>query len=296
MLETNVAFRTAIANNDELSIVTDEQLARIKVVLLEMMDDIHATCEKHGLEYVLCGGSCLGAVRHGGYIPWDDDFDIGMPRKDYDRIGKFLEEDYPGKYWIQAIRDNPKVENNSMKIRKVGTKCVELFEPDPDTAGFFVDVFCVEDTYDNPLRRKLHGYHGELLILICSCVRMIHLSKKILPFLDDKKTIRTVKLKAAIGHLFFFRSLNSWVNRTENVLCKCNNPNSVYVSIPSGRKHYFGEMYKRDGFFPSKLVPFEDRQYRISKDPEEYLVKLFGDYMTIPKEKPERHAILELKF
>ena len=75
-----------IANNDSLSIVTDEQLAKIKLVLLEIMDDIHATCERHQLQYVLCGGSCLGAVRHKGFIPWDDDIDIGMPRPDYERF------------------------------------------------------------------------------------------------------------------------------------------------------------------------------------------------------------------
>ena len=300
MLETNMAFRKAIANNDNLTIMTDEDLVKLKQVLLTIMDDIDTCCSNHGLQYTLCGGSCLGAVRHKGFIPWDDDMDLIMPRKDYDRIATCIEADFPGKYWVQAIRENPKVENNSMKIRLRGTKCVELFEADPDTAGIFIDIYAAEDTYDNSIRRKLHGYHGMFLLLICSCVRMIHLSKRILPFLDkeeDKATIKTVKIKTFIGKCFSFRSLNKWVNRTENLLGKCHNPTSKYIAVPSGRKHYFGEMYQRDKFFPAQRVPFEDRKYCIMNDPTEHLEKLYGpDYMQIPKEKPERHAIWELKW
>lgn len=296
ILQTNEAFRQVFANNKDLNCITDEESAKLKSVLLEMMDDIDTVCQKHNLTYFLCGGSALGAVRHKGFIPWDDDMDIAMLRKDYDLFREYMKEDMSDKYWVQYIEDNEHFESNFMKLRLKGTRCVELFEPDPPHAGIFIDVYPLEDTYDNSLLRKLHGYHGELLLLICSCVRLLELENRILPYLEDKKTIRTVKAKCFIGKLLSFRTLHKWLCRTERVLTKCKNPNSEFISIPSGRMHYFGEMYHRDSFLPARRVQFEDRTYSIMNNPDEYLTAMYKNYMEIPKKKPEKHAILELKF
>lgn len=295
MLETNTAFRAVIANNDELTVLTDEDFAKIKEVLLVIMDDIDATCKKHGLTYVLCGGSCLGAIRHHGFIPWDDDMDIAMPRSDYDKLAECLAEDYPKKYWVQSIMSNPKTENSSMKVRMAGTKCVELFEPDMDTAGVFIDVYSLEDTYNSRVLRRLHGYRGMFYLLVCSCVRMVRLKELIWPYLSDRKMRRTVRIKYHMGKLFSYRSLYKWLMKTERVLAKCKNENSEFVSIPSGRKHYFGEMYRRSSCFPPQKVSFEGHTYYTMNNPDEYLTKMYGNYMEIPVEKPERHAILELE-
>lgn len=295
-LQTNKAFRQVFANNDNLNSITDEQAAQLKLVLMEIMDDVAAVCERHGLTYYMTGGSALGAVRHQGFIPWDDDIDVSMFRKDYDLLRKYMNEEMSDKYWIQYIEDNPKFESNYMKIRKKDTRLVELFEPDPDHAGIFIDIFPIEDTYDNPIKRKLHGYRCELLLLICSCVRLIGLRDRILPYLEDKETVRTVNVKCFIGKCFSFMSLHKWLVHTEHVLTKCKNSKSEFVTIPTGCNHYFGEMYHRTAFEPPKQVKFEDRTYNIMNDPHEYLSKMYGDYMKIPEGEPERHSILELKF
>lgn len=295
VLETNQMFRDVIANTPNLTQLSQEDVKRIQKVLLMIMDDIDTVCRKYGLTYFLCGGSALGAVRHHGFIPWDDDIDITMPRKDYDRLRKLIKKEYPGRYWIQDIRTDKKYDINSIKVRRRGTRCVELLDPEPEKAGIFIDIYPLEDTYDNRLLRNLHGYIGEMFLLICSCVRLKGKAERILPYMKDKKSIRTVKRKVLIGSLFSFLPLNKWLRITEKVLAWCSNPDSEWVSIPSGRKHYFGEMYSRASFYPPRETDFSGHSYFIMNDPAEHLEKLYGDgYMKIPQDgHKEKHAVLE---
>lgn len=295
MLETNQMFRDMIANTPNLTRLGAEDVKLIQKVLLSIMDDIDTVCRKYKLTYFLCGGSALGAVRHNGFIPWDDDIDIAMPRKDYDRLGKLMLKEYPQKYWIQDVRTDKKYDINSIKIRRKGTKCVELLDADLQKSGVFIDVYSLEDTYDNKLLRNLHGYAGEVLLLICSCVRLKGKKERVMPYLKDKASIGMVKKKVFIGKIFSFLPLTRWLRITEKVLAKCSNPNSMWISIPSGRKHYFGEMYSRKSFYPPKEINFDGHSYFIMNNPAEHLEKLYGkDYMEIPQDgHKEKHAVLE---
>ncbi len=296
--ETNNMFRAVFANHRELCVLTAEDTARLQQTLLEMLDDLDAALRKNGLTYFLAGGSALGAVRHGGFIPWDDDVDIVMPRKDYDRLAKVLETEYPDRYWVQDVRRGKKYDVNSVKVRKKGTVCSELFESEPEKAGVFIDVYALENVSDHGLIRKLHGYYGEALLLVCSCVRMRKNQALILPYLQEESQKKVVRRKVRLGRLFSFLPLWMWLRWTERVLARCKNEESRLVSIPSGRKHYFGEMYTRASFFPPKETAFAGREFFVMRDPDEYLSKLYGaDYMTPPQaeNRKERHAVREFK-
>lgn len=298
LFETNVMFRQIIANNKDLHFITEEQTAELQKVLLQMMKDIHFVCEKHSLTYFLGGGSCLGAVRNKGFIPWDDDIDIIMPREDYDKIPALLDDEFPDKYFSKEIRIDEKYDVNSMKIRLKGSVCRELFESDPKNAGIFIDVYPLENVYDNSIVRKLHGYTCELLLLICSCVRLKNNAPHIRPFITDKKQLAVIERKLRLAKLLSFFSLRKWLLITEKLMSSCKNKNSSFVSIPSGRKHYFGEMQPRKTFEKAVLADFEDTEFYIMQGFESYLTGLYGeDYMTPPPENSrELHAVTELKF
>lgn len=296
MLETNQFFRNIEKNNPELRELKEQDIARIQQVLLGMLIDVDYVCRKYHLTYFLCGGSAIGAVRHQGFIPWDDDVDLAMPRKDYDLIGKYMLQEFPERYWVQNIAQDDTYDLSFGKVRKKGTKCVELFEPNVEKAGVFLDIFPVENTYSNPVARKLHGYLGEAFLLICSCVRLRNKQSRILPYLQNKDACKVVKRKVRIGTCFSFVPLLKWLRITEKILKACHNESSAWVSIPSGRKHYFGEMYSRSSFFPPKEIQFENRSFYIMNHPEEYLRKMYGDYMKLPpEEKREKHCVLELE-
>ena len=293
-LETNVLFREAIMNNSDIHKLTDSETKEIQKCLLNTMKDIDSSCRKRNMTYFLCGGSALGAVRHQGYIPWDDDIDLTMPRKDYDKLSAVLEEDYPDKYWIQDVRTDEKYDLNSMKIRVKGTICQELLDPDPEKAGVFIDIYALEDTYSSKAHRVLHGIVGEGLLLICSCVRIESKKEVIKKLTGNDKVLDVVRKKLLLAKLFSFKPLRQWLLLTEAYLGKVNNPKSEYVSIPTGRKHYFGEMYTRASFFPPKEMRFAGNHFYVMNQPGEYLSKLYGDsYMDAPKEmQREKHAVV----
>ncbi len=298
MLETNDLFRQTALENDSLYMLTQDDIQAIQKVLLEQMEDFHYVCQKYGLQYAMVGGTALGAVRHKGFIPWDEDLDVCMPRRDYDRFQKLFEKEFGDKYWVQSVKTNPKYDLNFMKIRKKGTRYVEIFEPDMQQAGIFIDIFCVENTYNNSLLRRLQGMIVNGLLLCVSCVRIYNKKDRLLAYMPEssKKAVQMIKLKAAIGKMLSFRSITRWCLSIEKWAGKCKNDTSKYITVPAGRKHFFGEIYERDVFFPAKKAEFEGRQFYIVGDAHVYLTKFFGNYMEIPPvDKRERHSIIEFR-
>ncbi len=295
MLETNALFRKIAIGNDKLHPLTDENIRDIQAILLEMMKDIDALCRRHGLRYCICGGTALGAVRHRGFIPWDDDADLAMPREDYDRLTALLLAEYGDAYWIQSIETSDKYDLTFMKVRKKGTQCIELFDPEPERSGLFVDIYPMENTPDSALCRRLHGTVCDLLYLCCSCVRLYSKKERILDYLEDKQAIRAVKLKAFLGQCLSFFSLHRWCHIADRWSRRCKNTQSTFVTFPSGSKHYFGELCHRANVLPTQEVAFEDTTLCAMADPTEYLTHLYGDYHLIPPpEKRERHTVLTL--
>ena len=295
MLETNVMFRKFAIGNDKLCELDDDKIKGIQAVLLEMLNDFDDLCRKNNLTYFLVGGSALGAVRHKGFIPWDEDLDIGMPREDYERFSEIFLKACSEKYWLQSIEQSKLYDLTFMKIRKKGTRYVELFETEPEHAGVFMDIYPLDNVPDNKIARFFHGMISDFLYLCCSCVRVHKKKNRFLEYLDDKRAIRLVKIKAFLGFCLSFFSLHKWCVIADKWSKKYKNNNSRLVSFPCGRKHYFGEICTRASFLPVKETVFEDKKFYIMNNPHEYLGGLYGDYMEIPDVwGRERHSVLEL--
>lgn len=295
MLETNVMFRKFAIGNDKLCELGDDKIKGIQAVLLEMLTDFDDLCRKNNLTYFLVGGSALGAVRHKGFIPWDEDLDIGMPREDYERFSEIFLKACSEKYWLQSIEQSKLYDLTFMKIRKKGTRYVELFETEPEHAGVFMDIYPLDNVPDNKIARFFHGMISDFLYLCCSCVRVHKKKNRFLEYLDDKRAIRLVKIKAFLGFCLSFFSLHKWCVIADKWSKKYKNNNSRLVSFPCGRKHYFGEICTRASFLPVKETVFEDKKFYIMNNPHEYLGGLYGDYMEIPDVwGRERHSVLEL--
>lgn len=298
MLETNDLFRQTAIGNSSLCTLTQEDIRRIQGALLEQMEDFHFVCRKYGLQYVMAGGTALGAVRHKGFIPWDEDLDVCMPRRDYDRFQALFEKEFGSRYWVQSIKSNSKYDLNFMKIRKKGTRYVEIFEPDPEQAGLFIDIFCVENTYNNGLLRCLQGMVVNGLLLCSSCVRIYNKKDRLLGYMSgaSKKAVQMIRIKAALGKLLSFRSITKWCLSIEKWAGMCRDDTSKYITVPGGKKHFFGEIYERKVFFPPKETEFEGKKFFVVGDAHSYLTKFFGNYMEIPPvEKRERHSIIEFR-
>lgn len=297
LLKTFAYFKKFANQNEKLRVLSEQDIHDVQQALLGMMDDFDALCRRNGLQYFLTGGSALGAVRHRGFIPWDEDIDIIMPRADFDRLTECVDRELGERYWVQSLETSDVCDLSYFKMRKKGTKYVEIFENEPERAGLFLDIFPLEDMYDNKVLRGLNGVVDEGLFFIASCVRIFNKRERLSQYVEGSKLEGTIRVKAALGHLLSSRKdPYVWFRRCERWQSKCQNPDSRYVTVSCGRGHYFGEMYEREKIFPLQEMEFAGRKYFMPKDSDHLLTVLYGpDYMT-PSDPDHRemHSVIEL--
>ncbi len=297
-LSTVEFFKTLKSNGtDDLVKLEGETLNRFQAVLLDITEDIKSVCNENNITYMLLGGSLLGAVRHNGFIPWDDDMDLGILSSDYDRFIKCFKERFGSKYWVHTD-DTPEYGMTIGRIRLKGSICRGREDAYLDECGFFVDLFRIENVSDNKLLRKLHEIICMAMGLFLSC-RVFYRNRDLMRELaEGNKTAEKVfNRKILIGSLLRFASVTKWAQWTQKCHEMCKNNNSKCVAIPSGRKHFSGEIYERQGLCNTVLHCFDGHEFAIPKDYDGYLTQLYGDYMSIPPvQKRESHILLELKF
>lgn len=285
-------------NYDKAVILEGETLRRYQLEILNIVKDIVSVCDENNIFYQLSGGSALGAVRHHGFIPWDDDIDLNMLDSQFDHFIKCFKQKFDNKYWIHTCHTN----GHGLPVNKIRLKgSVARINEDVNNpeSGFFVDIFLIENLFDNIILRKIHGVFCMGFGYLLSCRKYYSIKKIMLDIAgNDKKAKRNVHIRCIIGFLLSFLSLKVCAEITQRCYGLVKNNNSEYVSIPSGRKHYFGEMYERKKFLKSDNVAFEDCILKVTSDYDNYFKKLYGDDYMIPakKENQEHHILLELVF
>lgn len=294
VLETNELFKRNLSR--KMHQLTEEELAQVKKITFGILCDVVDICKENGIPYMLGGGTALGAVRHKGFIPWDDDIDINIPEKCMDPLIHAIEEKYGDKYYIEAPGRTKGYLSSFVQVHKTGTVFQEYLVQREEHCGIKIDIFPIENTYDNRFLRTIHGLRCEGGLFLLSCYRMYAWRKEFFKLAEgNRKAQSALRIKAGIGtviapvHEFFY-------HRVQKCLAECKNENSSYVVIPSGRKHFFGELYPRETYMKTISAEFEHRQFQISKDYDSYLKNLYGNYMALPpEEQREHHVIYQLK-
>jgi len=270
----------------------EDSVKRVQKILLASFNDIQEICEREGLDYYLGGGSCLGAVRHQGFIPWDDDLDINMSRDDYKKLADALLREHGDKYIVLDCLFSKSNFVVHGRIRLKDTK-MRLLGDTPGEDGITIDVFKVDNVPDNAILRNIHSFGSLLLGFITSCRKFAISSSEYLKLAqDDEGLLKTTKFKIAIGKALGFTTAGWWARRWDKWNALCKNSSTKCVTVADGRMHYIHEMQKRSDIYPTKVTKFENTYARIPNNPDPYLKDLYGDYMTIPpKEKREDHLV-----
>ena len=280
-------YGEAMRRSSDARIVEGEELLRLQRILFEMYLDVQRVCDSRGLQCMLLGGSTLGAVRHKGFIPWDDDLDLAMPRDDYERFKELFNEKLGDKYVLNAPNFEGRPTNRFPKILKKGTVFVETGMPEDDRACVKIDIFVLDNVPDNRIRRMIKGLH---------CTVLMFAGGHVLDWENCRITGAPVTGRERIGRLLAFRSAEKWFDRFDKV-CRWKNNKSRYLGIPSGRKHYFGEILPREVYLPVKEGEFDGERIYLPADTDTYLRNLYGNYMEIPpEEKREKHYIEKFEF
>lgn len=287
-------------NNVELSkvvVLCDDDVKLIQKYLLIMFDDIVGVLDELGIEWQLSGGSALGAIRHKGFIPWDDDIDINIKRLDVCKFASRFEEKYGDLYWVKVPGVTKAYDQTKIRIETKKIRARDLFEKDERNCGLWIDIFIIENTFDNALLRTLQGIGVMGFRYILSCVKFKRneeaLSEVAKP---DSPLSKYIRSRCRLGAIFSVIPLSVWTCLSTKWVSLCKNENSRLVSIPGGRLQFFRELYCRDDFCNVERIEFEGRQAKVTCDYKTYFAILYGNnYTKIPPEADrEKHIMLEL--
>lgn len=294
LLQTNEIFKQQLSQKKHR--MTEEETKAVQKIVLEIACDVVQICDEMDIPYMLGGGSALGGVRHRGFIPWDDDMDLNIPRRYINELLNAIEERYPDKYEVEAPIRTPGYLSSFIQIHRKGTIYREYLAQDIRHCGIKLDIFVIENTYNQPLKRIWHGARVELGLLMLSCYRMYLWKDEFLALTEGNKKARmAVRVKGLLGKLFALNG-DSRYTRVQNCMMECRDENSRYIVIPSGRKHFFGELYPRLEYLSCEKMPFEHVDFLVTKDYDNYLKNLYGAYQEIPpKEKQEHHVLYQLQ-
>lgn len=292
-------FNQIARSSSLLRMLTEDECIKLKATLLQMHNFIIQVCDENNLSVMLGGGSCLGAVRHRGFIPWDDDLDLMMPREDYEKLIRlFNEGKVDKKYLFEYPQKERDVKNTFLKIYLKGTVCKDIFDDNClSPSHIFIDVFPMDYAPDNLLYRRVKASFSDFLQAVCTCTLYSQYKSSNLELFSkqDVEAWKRYKLRMLIGKLFSFSSHKKWVYWFDRFNAKSKK--SKFMTVPTGRNHYLKETLPVEAFLPVKEVSFEGEKAYVPGGYDQYLRHLYGDYMKLPpKEKRERHFIVDIKF
>lgn len=249
-------------------------LQHLQKVILGITKDIDKLCQDNGIEYYLLGGSLIGAVRHHGFIPWDDDLDIIMTPENYDKFMTVCREQLDSdKYYIQeALVDWPMLHT---KIKLLGTRFNEPsgYSDCPEHCGIFLDVFRLERAADSKIGRLWQYVCAKVLLTYCINKRGFDVRQS---FFKELIMMLSFPLKAKCVFDFF-----------KHQMTKYNDKKTNYYGFFSGRYRYAQSFYRKELYQNPIRVPFEDAMLPVPENYDELLHQIFGDYMILPPEKEQ---------
>lgn len=272
-------------NCDLIHVITDTELKQLQDCFLQILKDIDAVCKKHDICYMAAGGTALGAIRHKGFIPWDDDADIIMPRADLEKFKQIFTVEMGDKYEMTSPNSPFRLESMISAIYLKNTyKAPFLGYNTPFPKGVHIDIFPIESVPENKVHRFVKGYTAMALQYIAVSAILYHyMNAEKRRFLCQTPAGKiNFAIRMIVGFAFSFRSYEKWGNLFDRYV---RGPiNSNLWAVPTDIKHYFGHIMPKSVYYPPIKGEFVDMQINLPHNPDEYLKNQYGDYMTIPPE------------
>ena len=247
----------------------NDLVERMHKVTFKILVDIDNYCKENNLVYYLSGGSCLGAVRHQGFIPWDHDADIMMPRKDYEKFLLNFESAYSGRYKVGSLMSDKEWIRAYSKVWDVRTKLIDKGRNDV-VRGVSVDIFPIDGMPENEKKQKFYYKRAQLLFYF-------HLQFSRIGF-DEHEKLKIIKsiLRKFPGK-WGARRLAIMIDEYAK---KYDFDTSKYVAATVACHYGEKETLSREDVRYAVELPFEGKMFPVMNGYEHYLSNLYGNYMV----------------
>ena len=257
---------------------------------MDLLTELDRICKKHHIRYFLVGGTLIGAIRHDGFIPWDDDIDVGLLREDCERLRKACEEDLDPQYFLHDWDMDPASPHPFYKLKIRGTHYPETLAAKSEMNDcIYIDVFAYDNAPDSKLLRKLHSLQTYILrkILLLRCDFDLSGGR-----MGRKLLYGTLKCLSRI------RSVEGWKKTYTRIQQKYNHKPTEKVVNLGGAYCYDRESTYRA--YVETTVPhsFEGKEFEIPQGYDAFLRNCYGDYMQLPPEEQRvgKHEIVGIDF
>ncbi len=259
-------------------------LKKVQALELEIAKDVKRVCEENGINYFLYRGTFLGAVRHKGVIPWDDDMDFGMLREDYEKFRRIAPEKLGKDYCFQDWHTDENYALPFGKVRKRGTLFVEAKSSRLRENGVYVDIYPLDFAPAGERERK------KLALRLLHLFRVKLMKSRYTPWMEEDR----IRWKKRIGYLAYqalalFTTNRALIRRYEALVSSVQPGDTLYEQSALPIAYY----YDRTWFRELVRYPYEDTTFLGPKNYDACLSCLYGDYMELPPagKRENRHQI-----
>ena len=255
------------------------KLRELQLVELDILLKVVKICNDFNLTYYISGGTLLGAVRHKGFIPWDDDIDIAMPRKDYEKFRTIASKKLPSGYLYRNFKNDTnlkicfsRVENSSVQVKDTSARILEI-------RNAWIDIFPLDGVPNNRLLRVLYKYK---LLYLRLMVQYSQFSRIVNQNLPNRKIHERILIR--IGDIFPFEKIictRKYMNKLDTELQRYSNSSDYYMNF-LGIYKFSSVMKKEEIYQEGAEYEFEGHLFRGPKDFDKYLTQIYGNYMKLP--------------
>ena len=257
-------------------------LARLQAEELEILCTVAEMCERLGITYFIDGGTCLGAVRHGGFIPWDDDIDIGIPHRDYLRFLELAPTELPEGFELVTYEKEPAQTAFWAKVVKSGTRFIDGAAAEAGhEQRIFADIFDYRPLDSDPARRERQRRRANFWQKVSYLSRITDPRK-----LDGSQYSLPLRIVFKCANLFirtFFSK--AFIKKRFEAAWEGDDAGELWINA----SYSLDKPCARETLFPTRAIEFAGKNFQGPNNTHQYLQDVYGDYMTLPPED-KRHT------